>query len=408
MSEQRARASDEARGFPAFPALKGRGAKGGGRTWWGRAWVGAVEETALDAEPLRKGRAYARTGHVGTITVSPGRIAAPVHDAGGSYRTVVYVTPLTDAEWDRFLAQVAAKAGHIAALLDRDVPHDLVSSAEDAGVRLLPGSDDLEPECDCPDWEFPCRHAAALCYQTAWLLDEDPFLLLLMRGRAEHALLDELRRRGAGGVPGPEAERRGEGVPAARAYAEEPRPLPDPGPLPPGGAPPELPDAPGVDAGALRLLAADAAARAGELLRGRTPPSLTVWQDTVRLAASHPEGRIRARLEQACGRPGGLERAVRAWRQGGAVGLDVLERPWSPPRVEMARARSALAEVWEGGAPPEARLWRNRWTLAGQGVQLRRGTDGRWYPYRRESGDWWPAGSPGTDPAAVLGALLDG
>src|SRR5690606_26173278 len=38
----------EARGFPAFPAVRGRG--GTARTWWGRAWIGAVEQAALDAD----------------------------------------------------------------------------------------------------------------------------------------------------------------------------------------------------------------------------------------------------------------------------------------------------------------------------------------------------------------------
>ena len=74
---------------------------------------------------------------------------------------------------------------------------------------------DLEPECDCGAWDH-CGHTAALCYQVARLLDEDPFVLLLMRGRAERALLDDVQNRGAvrgGGSAGPE------GVDAAEVYA---------------------------------------------------------------------------------------------------------------------------------------------------------------------------------------------
>jgi uncharacterized Zn finger protein len=77
----------------------------------------------------------------------------------------------------------------------RDMPHDLVEAAAAADVPLLPGIGDLQPECDREGWELPCRHAAALCFQAAWLLDADPFVLLLSRGLGEEELTGELRRR---------------------------------------------------------------------------------------------------------------------------------------------------------------------------------------------------------------------
>ncbi|WP_020579408.1 SWIM zinc finger family protein [Actinopolymorpha alba] len=279
---------DRVRGFPAFVPQRGRRRSTRGQSWWARAWVSAMEETSLDGEQLRRGRRYASLGHVGTITVSPGRIAAPVHDGNQHlpYDTVVYVTELTDAEWERFLDEVARKAGHLAALLDKDMPHDLVHAAADAGVRLLPSVGDLEPECSCPDWELPCKHAAALSYQGSWLLDEDPFVLLLMRGRGEREFLDELARRNA--------------------------------------------SAPGIDPEGLAWLVKDAAARAGALLAAADPGELTYprdrWRDGVRLAATHQDPRLSARLEEASGRPSSeWARAIRAWEQAGQAGLEALE-----------------------------------------------------------------------------------
>ncbi|WP_236781102.1 SWIM zinc finger family protein [Amycolatopsis sp. BJA-103] len=172
---------DRVRGFPAFGAQGGHGQFA--RSWWGRAWINAMEDTALDLRQLKQGRKYAAEGRVGPITVSPGRIGAVVDDQEGQYRTEVRLAELTDTEWDRFLDRVASRAGHLAALLDRDMPHDLVEAADDAGVHLLPGIGDLDPDCDCPGWELPCRHAAALSFQASWLLDADPFVLLLMRGK---------------------------------------------------------------------------------------------------------------------------------------------------------------------------------------------------------------------------------
>ncbi|WP_188197645.1 SWIM zinc finger family protein [Nonomuraea sp. SYSU D8015] len=410
-----------ARGFRAFPPQRA-GARFA-TSWWGRAWVKAVEDTSLDQVLLRKGRAYAKTGRLGPITVSPGRIAAV---AESEYDTVVRVEQLSDAEWERFLDQVAAKSGHIAALLDRDMPHDLVKAAEDAAVPLLPAVGDLDPDCSCPDWGLPCAHAAALCYQVSWLLDADPFVLLLMRGRGERRLIEALQRReppmglsaGAGGpgaarVAAEVAAARGaltdsgmaaddevspargaaaRGVPAAEAFEAGEPVLPDPPPYDVPFAPPALDPPPGADgpsAAALRVLAASAASRARELLdRGRLP-ELTEYQDRVRLAAEHD-------LDL------GLDTAVAAWRYGGADGLEVLESAWTPPRQDLARAHARLAAGWEGERPPEIQTWRNRWTIGS--LQLRYGRDGRWYPFVEREGRWWPAGPPERDASTLAAA----
>lgn len=448
---------DRVRGFPAFPAGR-RGPGRFARSWWGNAWIKAMRDTSLAEEPLRRGRGHAYAGRVGTITVSPGRIAAPVYDIDDVlYGTVVFVEQLTDAEWERFLDQVAAKAGHIAALLDRDMPRELVAAAEDAEVRLLPGMGDLEPECGCPGWEHPCEHAAALCYQVSWLLDEDPFVLLLMRGRGRLELMADLQRRTAGHGAASAAAHGGEapepalapgtpgtagaaGTAAREVFARGVPPLPGPPPVPhaPGAGDGMLsaaPAAPGVDPAALRLLVADAAARALELLTAPAPPPvLNLWQDTVRMVATHRDAPPAARLRAAAAadRPGpALDQAVRAWRFGGLPALAVLESDWTPPppasrfRLDLARARTELFRAREDGGPgtggatepPEPKVWHNRWTVPGLDVQLRYGHEGRWYPYRwepgrrepgrREPGDWWPAGPPGADPAAVLAGLLD-
>ncbi|MEV0393880.1 SWIM zinc finger family protein [Polymorphospora rubra] len=258
---------DRVRGFPAF-GRGGRRVRQFAASWWGRAWVRAMEETALDGEQLRRGRRYAYTGHVGSITVSPGRLAAPVYgDDGATYTTVVYVERLADAGWERLADEVAGNAGYLAALLDGEVPHDLVAAADDAGVRLLPDLGDLQPECDCADFEFPCRHAAALCYQASWLLDTDPFVLLLLRGRGRSELLAGLRRRGASRTPAVPQPVAPAGVEAVAAYAAGVPPLPPPPPVAavgPAGLPVFAPAA-GVDPRVLREAVAVAAGRAAAL-----------------------------------------------------------------------------------------------------------------------------------------------
>jgi uncharacterized Zn finger protein len=404
------RYDERARGFPAFPAAKrapGKFAK----TWWGNAWITAMEDTALSLDQLKKGRRYAYAGNVGPITVTPGRIFATVHDGDdySQYETVVLLSQLTESKWDRFLDRVASKAGHVAALLDGDMPRDLLEAADDAGIALLPGIGDLDPECDCPGWGHPCEHAAALSYQTSWLLDADPFVLFLVRGLDREELLDALRARTSGAKASQETR---SGDPAAAAYAAEVAPLPEiatPATGKPMALEPLLAEHPSdVDPAALGLLAADAAVRARELLSGTAAPIVDAWTDSVRFAATHPETPVE-RLMAASSRED-LPIAVEAWQQGGEAGLSAWDVAWSPPKAALGRARTAVAEAVVDGVldgSEEVKYWRNRCTIADR-LQVRYGTDGRWYPYKREGGMWRPQGTPHADPVSVLIDLARG
>ncbi|MFI1097366.1 SWIM zinc finger family protein [Streptomyces sp. NPDC020917] len=431
-----------ARTFEPLPPAKGSRAPFA-ESWWGRAWIAALEESSLDTGRLQRGRTYARGGAVGRVTVAPGSATAAVQGSRPDpYRSTMRVRQLTGEEWDRLLDVIAERAANIAALLDGEMPPGLADDARAAEVPLLPGPQDLQPRCNCPDWGFPCKHAAALCYQVGRLLDRDPFVLLLLRGRGEEELTDELGRRnlaraaaeavapggggdGGGDDGGAAVPRPPDADPAGAVFSSrsELPPLPPVPPLPDRIGPgPRLtetsPPAPGVDPVGLELLVADGAIRAHRLLASALdspghagsplPALLTEWQDTARLAATHPDGpQASARLSANGGHdPARLAAAASAWRHGGAAGLDVLDGSWNPPPGLLARARDALLAGWSDGPPPRLRTWRNRWTVVDGDVQLRLGTDGLWYPYRKDRGAWQPAGRGDTDPSLVLAALL--
>ncbi|AXG77288.1 SWIM zinc finger family protein [Streptomyces paludis] len=406
------RHDDRRRTFPALPPRPGTQGDFAA-TWWGNAWVESMEETALDTARLQRGRKYAGSGHVDAITVTPGRVTAYVHGSRPRpYRTEIRLRTLDDEGWEDLLDAAAARPDHIAALLDKDMPHTLAASAD-----LLPTAGDLTPDCSCPDDGYPCKHAAALCYQTARLLDEDPFVLFLMRGRGEQEVLADLTRRSLtraaterAATPPPMPT-----VAAAQALAPRTRPaLPPPFPVPAQpGRPPSYPQVSGApDPLALDLLASEAAARAHTFLTTGLDPvgALTPWQDAVRLAAAHPGSGLTAStralyrdLAAALDRtPTDLARAVAAWRQGGPAGLAALEEPWDPPAGPFDRARPALVAA----DFPHFRPWRNR--LSTGSLQLRFGRDTLWYGYESDRGreDWWPRGTPDTDPVGALAALL--
>jgi uncharacterized Zn finger protein len=418
---------EEARGFPAFPASAGRRSPRG-KSWWGRAWVQALEDTSLDSDQLRKGRRTANSGQVGTITISPGRIAATVYSPDDTYDAVVLVDQLSDDDWRLFLDQVAARAGHIAALLDGEMPHELVEAAADAGVPLLPGIGDLDPSCTCDSWELPCQHAAGLSYQTGWLLDEDPFVLLLIRGRSREALLEDLQHRAAGsggtsadgstsggsgasssGQMGSSGAGRGAEVLAAAVFEQVPGALPEMPVVPRKVALDDLVvsgtgPVPGLQSTLLPLLVLDAARRARAQLsallsRAPDPWVLDEWQDAVRLAADYPL--LADRLATATGRAVDLARGVQAWSYGGAPGLDVLEHAWDPEPGDLARARTELQAAADEDL--EIITEHNRLTTSGAVVcQVRLDRMGRWHPYRLVDDTWIPAAAADRDPTAAL------
>ncbi|SEE24913.1 SWIM zinc finger family protein [Streptomyces sp. Ag109_O5-10] len=408
------RDSELRRTFPSLPSRAAAPAASAfAETWWGNAWVRALEEGALDVKRLGRGRSYAERGHVDAITVTPGLVLAYVQGSRPRpYRVQLRLRTFGEDEWERLLETAADRPADIAALLDKELPQTLA----DSGVPLLPGPGELEPRCSCPDFGHPCKHAAALCYQTARLLDADPFVLLLLRGRGEREVLDALSRRNAARAA---RERRPAALPGVRATeALVPRQLPPlPPPLPAPAHPEQPPVYPGVPGGpdpfALDQLATDAAARAHALLTTGHDPvgDLTLWQDAVRLAAARPGSGLTAStralyatLADAVGRtPGDLARAVAAWRQGGPEGLAVLEEPWDPPAGRFDRARPLLLAA----DLPAFRPWHNHLTHPDGRLQLRFGRDGLWYAYESEPGhdDWWPRGTPDLDPVGALTGL---
>ena len=401
-----------------------------GTTWWGQAWVEALEQRArLDPNRLPRGRTYARTGAVDELQLSVGEVRAAVQGSRAKpYSVHVRVRVWSDAEWDRVLDAMAAQIGHTAALLDGELPPEVADDARSVGLDLLPGPGEVQPRCSCPDWADPCKHAAAVCYLVADQLDVDPFAVLLLRGRGRDELLAALRSRrvtAGGGVAAPAAGvATDSGVPARAAWAAwasrtaaadpvrgagepagGPAARPVPLDLPALPVPPAQPGRPtvlgtdppaeaGIDPGALRRLAADAAGRALQMALGAASSALELdaAADLARRAAgSLPGGAPGAGhvgLDDLARRAGvpvrDLVGRALAWGQGGVAALEVLDGQWDAGPEALRRGRALL------GAGAVGR--RNRVTLGSR--QLRLGHDLRWYPYRKNGTGWDPDGPP--------------
>ncbi|MBI2709087.1 MAG: SWIM zinc finger family protein [Actinobacteria bacterium] len=383
-----------------------------GATWWGRAWIHALEQRArLDPNRLPRGRTYARYDRVGAMTIEPGEVRAPVLGSRASaYRVQVRVRPFTDGEWDTALDAIAARAAHAAALLDGEMEPAIVEDLAAAGIDLLPVAGEVGTTCSCPDWANPCKHAAAVCYLIADLLDADPFGVLLLRGRTRDQVLAGLRgRRRAGDRLGAETGGLSRGRPDAGVAARDAfaltaaRPARPGVPLPPAHPGPSAPlstDPPadsGLAPSELASLAADAARRAWELATGEGDGGLGLDAnaDLARRAAAVLGTSSFARMVAASGRRSrDLVSLASAWRHGGAAALSVIDDRWDPPRDVLDDARTRLA------SRARLRIEANRVTL-GRGVQLRYGRDGRWYRLERRAGRWEVVAAPDADPVVA-------
>ncbi|MBS46003.1 MAG: hypothetical protein CMH83_23075 [Nocardioides sp.] len=164
------------------------------RSWWGKAWVRALEEAAYDDGDLRVARTIARSGRIGGLSLTAGRVVAAVGDDRGLWTVDLGVPVLDAASVEALVEVVVAQAGRLPMLLAGDLPHDLVEEAEEHGVELLPYGGELAATCTCDAWADPCPHALAVGLQVTWLVDDDPLALVHLRGLGREDLVARTHR----------------------------------------------------------------------------------------------------------------------------------------------------------------------------------------------------------------------
>lgn len=366
-----------------------------GTTWWGSAWIAALEGAGTGYESrLPRGRTYARKGAVREIELQPGHIAARVVGTEGElYRVDIGVKQLAAAEWEQVATAIAARAAHLAALLDGELDPGVVEDAAAVDVRLLPRPADLRPDCSCPDWAEPCKHAAAACYLAASELDRDPFALFLLRGIGRDELIELVRSRRGEATPSPPATADEPGMDAAQLWAGRSLddPLPPPPSLPgphrqhlhhrgrhvPWGA--QLPGRFGVDPQRIDELAEDAVDRAWSMLVDDLPSGLGAppLADLARRAASGRDA-LTDLAARAGVTPGRLRTWADAWLLGGDEAVMVLAEPdcWSTDQIALDAGRELLVEL---GHPRRSVALNYDSLLMSSTVWLVLGPDRRWY-----------------------------
>jgi uncharacterized Zn finger protein len=178
-------------------------------------------------DALREGRAAALSGAVISLEIGRAGARADVRGAGGQMEeTSLSLRPLESAVKRRVLKAMAARARYAADLLAGRLPEGVESAFQGTRRSLLPlDAGDVLYRCSCADAPQPCEHAGALAVLLGDRLQDDPFLVFLLRGVPRDELLQGLQRART------RPDRRTEARAAADASssgeaAEPPEPLP--------------------------------------------------------------------------------------------------------------------------------------------------------------------------------------
>ncbi|MDB5064222.1 MAG: hypothetical protein JWM18_656, partial [Chloroflexi bacterium] len=146
-----------------------------GATVLGAAWLASLSIPRLGGRPAAdRGRELAESGAVGVLTWEPGRVSARVQGGGGEIRPVALrVERLGLPAWRSIVAAMARAPRLLAAVLDGELPDELVAAAGDVD-GLVPAPAEVRITCGCSSGPGLCDHAAAVWYVAARAIDLRP------------------------------------------------------------------------------------------------------------------------------------------------------------------------------------------------------------------------------------------
>lgn len=164
-----------------------------GTNWWSRRWMEILEES-IDTGRLARGRTYAHKGQVVDIEIEPGLVTAVVQGTRSRpYQIRLGFETLSDEAEALLIFRCREQARFAAKLLAGEMPEEMETVFKEAGVPLFPSKSAIRRfKCSCPDDATPCKHITAVLLLLGEVLDDDPFLLLKLRGVNRDTLINLL------------------------------------------------------------------------------------------------------------------------------------------------------------------------------------------------------------------------
>jgi uncharacterized Zn finger protein len=129
------------------------------------------------------------------VFVTPGVIVAKVQDDNGTLNKVTLEIELIDEDtWAQIYSSLAQTVYYPAKLLAGELPADIEKVFLDAGAQLFPQSrDDLRISYRDRQTQVLNDHVAALVFRIGRILEDDPFTMLLWRGKGRDETLATIR-----------------------------------------------------------------------------------------------------------------------------------------------------------------------------------------------------------------------
>jgi uncharacterized Zn finger protein len=167
------------------------------RNWWSQNMLATIEQLS-DSSRLGRGRSYARGSKIKSLDIQGNRVLAQVRGSinpyFGVYKEPTYFTTIefkqfSPPEWRAIIKLIGSKAGFLSRLMMYDLPENIEEPFKSLGLRLLPlNSQDFKISCTCPDYYGLCKHGIGVYYRLVVAIDQDPFLLLELRGMPREKL----------------------------------------------------------------------------------------------------------------------------------------------------------------------------------------------------------------------------
>ena len=165
--------------------------KGIAKTFWGKGWCEHLEQFSDYANRLPRGRTYVRNGSVCHLKIQKGKIEAIV-SGSELYKIKINIKPLSKNKWHKIKQQCSGQIGSMLELLQGKLSDNIMNVVTHPTEGLFPLANEIELDCNCPDWADLCKHLAAVLYGVGVRLDESPELLFLLRGVDHTNLITEI------------------------------------------------------------------------------------------------------------------------------------------------------------------------------------------------------------------------
>ena len=152
-------------------------------SWWGKAWCDNIDNYADFDNRLPRGRNYVRSGCVVDLKIEYGVIRALVQGSRPKpYKININITPFTEMEIKSFEDKCRNNFESVEDFINGKFPASFNEYFTSSSLNLFPKVREMRFSCSCPDWAVLCKHVAAVLYGIGRKLDDDPMLLLRLRG----------------------------------------------------------------------------------------------------------------------------------------------------------------------------------------------------------------------------------